>query len=154
MNNCPDCNKKLALLHDDPRKSICVACGKMFPTETSRSKYRNTRTEYNGMKFDSKLEADFCKRLDLLKEGPLKESFKYYLRQVPFHLPGGIIYRVDFMEVYAYGKLEIIRYTDVKGFETKEFKMKKKQVKALYGVTINIVTKKDLYITIKKDSKC
>ena len=62
----------------------------------------------------------------------------FYLRQVPFHLPGNVTYRVDFQEFWSDGT---VVFTDVKGFETKDFIMKKKQVEDLYPLTLNIVTK-------------
>jgi hypothetical protein len=60
--------------------------------------------------------------------------------QVPFHLPGGVKYVCDFMVLYKDG---LIDFVDVKGFETAEFKMKKKLVESLYGVEITVIKKGD-----------
>jgi hypothetical protein len=95
-----------------------------------RGKYRAKKTEYNGVLFDSKKEAAYCARLDLMKAAG---KISYYLRQVPFDLPGGVKYRVDFMEVWSDGR---VRYVDVKGVRTQVYIMKKKQVEALYPVVI------------------
>ncbi len=59
-----------------------------------------------------------------------------FLRQVPFHLPGGVRYVVDFQEFHADGTIHFI---DVKGMQTAEFKMKKKMVENLYPVEIEVL---------------
>ena len=59
----------------------------------------------------------------------------FFLRQVPFHLPGGTKYVVDFQECMAYGT---VRFVDVKGFQPKEFIRAKKQVEAMYPVQIEL----------------
>jgi len=58
---------------------------------------------------------------------------KYFLRQVPFDLVGGVKYRVDFMEVWADGS---IHWIDVKGFKTQTYRMKRRMVEASYPVRI------------------
>jgi hypothetical protein len=68
----------------------------------------------------------------------LQESgvIRYFLQQVPIRLPGSIKYVVDFQVFYPDGSVE---YIDVKGMQTQMFKLKKKQVEALYPITIKIV---------------
>jgi hypothetical protein len=101
--------------------------------KTATSKYKNDPCYYNGFRFDSKKEANYCKELDLrVKAGEVA----FYLRQVPFHLTGGVIYRVDFMEFHADGGVHCV---DVKGFATPEFKNKKKQAEALFPITIEVI---------------
>lgn len=60
----------------------------------------------------------------------------FYIRQPSFDLPGGVKYRADFMEFWIDGEVKII---DVKGVDTPQSKMKRKQVEALYPITIHIV---------------
>jgi hypothetical protein len=60
----------------------------------------------------------------------------FFLRQVPFHLPGGVTYRLDFMEFWVDGSVHCV---DAKGMKTRSFIDKKKQVEALYPVTIELV---------------
>ena len=104
-----------------------------------RSKYQNKRTEINGKKFDSKAEAArYEYNLLRIQAGELY----YQLMQCPFHLPGGITYRVDFMEVYPDGRIEFV---DVKGYVTDTFKLKKKQVESLYPVIIRCIKLKKGY---------
>ena len=95
-----------------------------------RSKYNAAPTEYKGVRFASRREAAYCAELDVLKA---VGDVAYYLRQVPIHLPGGVTYRVDYVIFYADGQ---VRYVDVKGHRTAIYKLKKKQVEALYPITI------------------
>jgi hypothetical protein len=89
----------------------------------TQTKYRNTRTEYNSVMYDSRKEADRAWELDqMLKAGIITG----YRRQVPYTLPGGIVYKADFVVIYPDGHEEI---EDVKGGEatkTAVYRMKKK----------------------------
>lgn len=122
-----------------------------------RGKYSNELTEIDGIKFHSKLEARYYVELELRRKA---KEVLYYLRQVSFPLPGGVVYRLDFLEVgyhtgftggvqmRAEGALDLrnfepmyIRYVDTKGHETREGKNKIKMVQAIYGITITLVRK-------------
>ena len=99
-----------------------------------RHKYNAVRTERHGIKFDSKMEARYYDNLLLRKQAGEVIAF---LRQVPFHLPGNTRYVVDFQEFWSDGSVHFI---DVKGMETAQFKMKKKQVEELYApIKIEVV---------------
>lgn len=106
-----------------------------FPSLLSkkRNKYSAEKTLYNGIKFDSKKEANYCKQLDLLIKA--KEVIRYEL-QVPFKciVNDKLIctYRLDF-KVYYKDKIEHI---DVKGFRNNVYIIKKKLVEALYNIEI------------------
>lgn len=111
-------------------------------------KYSAEPTTVDGIRFDSKLEARYYDELILRVKA---REILYFLRQVPFHLPGGVIYRVDFMVVSLFPwhdahrrpqrMPEVLEYFDCKGFSTQEGKNKIKQVQALYGVKIILVKK-------------
>ncbi len=74
-------------------------------TRIKPQKYGNQRTVVDGVNFPSKLEAKYYMELKLrLADGEIA----YFLRQVPFHLPGGVVYRVDFMEVYPDGTIKFM----------------------------------------------
>lgn len=122
-----------------------------------RQKYGNLPTEADGIQFQSKLEAKYFVELDLRRKAG---EVKYFLRQVPFHLPGGVIYRVDFLIVSYHtgfsGGVQlrregardlrnvepmVVEYVDCKGVDTQDSKNKIKMVQAMYGVTIQIVRK-------------
>lgn len=99
-------------------------------TRITRHKFNAAPTEYRGMRFASKKEAKYAQELDLrIKAGEVL----FYLKQVPFHLPGKVIYRVDFAEFRAD---ETVHFVDVKGYRTSEYRMKKKMVESLYPVKI------------------
>lgn len=97
------------------------------------NKYNNTWTEYNGVKYQSKKEANYAAELDLLKKaGEVKE----WKRQKRFEITkrGKHIcyYYIDFEVLTKKG----IEYIDIKGFKTNIYKLKKKLVEAQYGIKI------------------
>lgn len=98
-----------------------------------RHKYGAIRDERDGRKFASRAEARYY---DMLKLRLASGEVVMFLPQVAFPLPGGTKYVCDFMEFHADGTVHVV---DVKGMETPAFKAKKKQVEALYPVTIEVV---------------
>ena len=98
-------------------------------------KFRAVQTERDGHKFPSQLEARYY---DQLKLAERSGDLLFFLRQVPFHFPGGGKYVVDYQEFWSDGS---VVHTDVKGMETPEFKFKKKLVESIYPIKINIVKK-------------
>lgn len=93
-------------------------------------KFHAQPTELDGIKFASKKEARYFGGLQLARKSG---DLLFFLRQVPFHLPGGVRYVCDFAEFWKSGE---VRFVDVKGFRTAQFKSKKKMVEALYPITI------------------
>jgi len=98
-----------------------------------KQKYYAQPTIVDDIRFPSKLEARYYSKLKLLQKAG---EIKYFLMQIPFRLPGKVTYRCDFMIV---NNDNSIRYVDTKGVETPVFKIKKRQVEALYPVVIEIV---------------
>jgi len=97
-----------------------------------RHKYGAKPTTTDGIRFDSKKEARYYGELKLrVRAGEVV----FFLRQVPFHLPGGVTYRVDFQEFWADGTVHFI---DVKGMKLDKFIMTKKIVESLYPVEIEL----------------
>lgn len=94
------------------------------------SKYRNVVTWQGSERFDSKKEALFHAQLIMRWEA--RQLFFRPLRQVPFRLPGGVRYVVDFL----YQDRDGLHFVDVKGFRTRSYINKRKQVEDLYRVTI------------------
>jgi hypothetical protein len=103
-----------------------------------RHKYNAKKTEYNGVMFDSKKEANRAMELDLLIRGKVVEKVEY---QPVFDC---IIedkkickYKADFKVFYLDGHIE---YEDVKGCKKcsaySMFRLKKKLVEALFNVKI------------------
>lgn len=99
----------------------------------ARSKYGAVPTVVDDKRFDSKLEARRYEALTLLwKAGEIL----WFLRQVPFDLPGGRKYRADFLIVWMDGRTTV---EDCKGFDTEMSKLKRAQVEELYGIKIELV---------------
>jgi hypothetical protein len=96
----------------------------------TRHKFNAKPTTVDGMRFDSKAEARYY---ELLKTLQLAGEVVFFLRQVPFHLPGGVKYVCDFLVFLSDGTAEFI---DVKGVRTQTYAIKKKQVEALYPIEI------------------
>ncbi len=105
----------------------------MMPVRILRHKFGAVRTVKDGISFPSKAEARFYDELVMRQRGG---DVLFFLRQVPFHLPGGVRYVVDFQVFHSDGR---VRFIDVKGLETPEFITKKKLVEALYPVEIEVV---------------
>lgn len=94
------------------------------------AKYGNSKTEYNGVTYDSKREAEYARDLDILQSSGVIKTWE---RQPVFPLQPRFIknkkvfrpirYIADFKVTYPDGRIEII---DIKGFETPQFKIKEK----------------------------
>jgi hypothetical protein len=100
-----------------------------------RHKFGAIRTEVDNIKFASKLEASYYHQLKLRQAAG---EVLFFLMQVPFRLPGGVKYVVDFCVFLSSGDVEFI---DTKGMDTPTSILKRKQVEALYPVEIKIVKK-------------
>lgn len=100
--------------------------------ERRRSKYGAVVTYVDGIRFDSKREANYYKQLKLRVAAG---EVSYFLRQVPLHLPGGTKLVVDFVEHWTDGS---VHYIDVKGRQTPTFKVKKREVEHHYPVEIKL----------------
>ena len=82
------------------------------------------------IKFPSKKEArEYDKCLLEQQTGELL----FFLRQVPFHLPGNVTYRLDFMKFWSDGTVTMV---DAKGVRTPAYIKVLKQVQGLYPVEI------------------
>lgn len=101
--------------------------------KVKRTKFNAKPKEVDGIRFDSKKEADYYLKLKYAKKAG---DVVMFLRQVPFDLPGGVKYRLDFQEFWADGT---VRFVDVKGYATEVYKLKKAQVEALYPIQIEEV---------------
>ena len=89
-------------------------------------KYHAKPTEVDGIKFGSRAEARYYSELKLRQRAG---EVVGWLMQVPLRLTGGVIYRMDFLVFLTNGTCEGV---EVKGFETPEWKIKKRMVAELY----------------------
>ncbi len=99
--------------------------------ERNGHKYNAKATVIDGFRFDSKKEAARYSRNKILISNALThaDGMIMQLRQTPFHLSDGVIYRLDFMEFYTDGR---ILFVDVKGRDTPMSRLKRGQVECLY----------------------
>ena len=86
----------------------------------SKHKFHAKPTELDGIKFPSKKEAKYYSELLLRQKAG---EVVFFLRQIPFFLPGNVKYVCDFMEFNSDGTVHFI---DTKGFKTSMYKTKKK----------------------------
>jgi len=100
----------------------------------------------NGIRFQSKLEAlRYRYWRNLWQVG----AIAWFTRQVPFLLPGGIIWRADFLVVNLHapgtrdGFADAVIVEDVKGWLTEVSRNKIKQVEEIYGFHVHIIKKGD-----------
>lgn len=98
-----------------------------------RHKFNAKICESDGIKFSSKRERDYYHQL---KHQQKSGDVVFFLRQIPISLPGNSKYVCDFEVFYSDGTVAFI---DVKGVETENFRLKKRQVEDLYPIEIEIV---------------
>jgi hypothetical protein len=99
-----------------------------------RRKYGNVPTEYKGRNYSSKREAGRAKDLDFeVTAGTVVVWFA----QVPFKLALGVTYIADFVVIMPDWS---VRVEEVKGFETREWKLKRKLFESKYGHEIKVLT--------------
>ena len=101
-------------------------------------KYGASPKHRDGFRFDSQLEARYYDHLKFLRDEA--GEILMFLRQVPFHLDGGTILRIDFVVFWQDGS---VTFEDTKGHVTNTFKVKRREVEAKYPVTLKIVKKSD-----------
>lgn len=91
--------------------------------DRKKGKYNNTRTTYNGRKYDSKLEARFAEELDWRKEsGEIKEIIPQYKIELRGLLGDRVAnYKVDFKVINADNS---VTYFEVKGAKTMLWSLK------------------------------
>lgn len=104
------------------------------PVKKKRSKFGNIRCQSaDGKNFASRLERDYYEQLLLRwKAGDVL----WFIRQPRFDLEGGVVYVADFLVVTSAGNVDVI---DTKGHLLRECANKLKQVKARYGIDVQIV---------------
>lgn len=115
--------------YEDLKRRITTAPAAPAAPPPGTNKYRNVICEADGIKFRSKKER--ARYLELCALQSVGEC--WFLRQVPFYLPGNTKYVLDFLVFWKDGRQT---YEDSKGTRTTMFIMKKKQVEALYPIRI------------------
>ena len=99
------------------------------PPTPGRSKYNAVICEADNIKFRSKKERKRYLELRALQHA----GECWFLRQVPFYLPGNVRYVLDFLVFWKDGRQT---FEDTKGCKTAMYVAKKKMVEALFPVRI------------------
>lgn len=110
-----------------------------FKATPKRSKYGNVKVTVDNIRFDSKREAAYYGELKMREKAGEVTGVEL---QRPFKLlgPKGELmatYKADF--AFWDNREDRFRVIDVKGVETKEFRLKKKMMRALLGIEIEVV---------------
>jgi hypothetical protein len=125
---------------------------------TGRARVKGAKTTVvNGWKFQSRLEAD--RYVHWLNMWQLR-AIAWFTRQVPFYLPGGIIYRADFVVVKNLDSAvsprcmanvmgvpmprDLVIVEDCKGHLTDVSRNKIKQVEDIYRIKVEIITRENM----------
>jgi hypothetical protein len=133
--------KDLSKFEKHSGRTVAPGLGKskLVPRRTPKpSKYSNVRVTVDGIKFHSKLEAKRYGELKILKA---TNHIEWFLMQVPISCGGGVTYLVDFMIKWRTSLLVEPRITfeDCKGVDTRASSNKRKQVKAIWGIDVELV---------------
>ena len=110
---------------------------------TKRGRHGERTTIVDGIKFRSKLEADRYRELKLLK---LAGKVKWFLRQVPFDVSVGVVYRLDFLVCWNLSGTpdEVLGYEETKGHLTDKARIKIGVVQERYAIKITILRRADV----------
>lgn len=108
------------------------------------NKFNNKKVIVNGLKFDSKMESEFYEYLLELKKQGLIEDFTLqpeFVLQEGFKKRGisflPIKYKADFQVFLPDGTDYVV---DIKGFETADFKIKKKMFEKRFPQELKLIT--------------
>lgn len=136
---CPRCKWRGKRTINEYGLSVwCPKCHHkpLMPTLAKQSKYKNVKTEVDGVVYDSAREAKRHGELQLMERVGQISNLR---RQVSYELKvGGVLvakYIAD--HVYDEGGAEVVE--DSKGIRTRDYAIKRKLMKALYGIAIREV---------------
>jgi hypothetical protein len=118
---------------------LTIPCSDYLPDIDSwpmgyKHKYGAQKCEADGIKFPSKLERNCYQALKRLQNDG---KVLFFLRQIPFDLPGNLIHRIDFQVFLP----DDVLFIESKGRDLPIGKMKRLQVEDLYKVKVHIATK-------------
>lgn len=119
---------------NDPEDERCAFCREPRPTKSdkkdpSNARIKSSRTDYNGMWFQSKLEANYAMQLDFrIKAGEVKEWKRQHKIEIIVNDIKICNYFIDFVVTLANGS---VQYVEVKGMEQEVWRLKWKLCMAL-----------------------
>lgn len=120
---------------DPDTAAKCYDLAGVSKPKAKRPKYGNKKTTVDGITFDSKREAERWLVLKAMERDGLIRDLKRQVT-VPLVVNGVLVCR--FVADFEYWDVaaERIIHDDSKGFRTKEYRIKAKLYRALYGVPI------------------
>lgn len=104
-----------------------------------KRKYRNEPVVVDGRRYASKLEAAYCENLILLEKAGKIGGLELQKRFQILGPKGELICVYVADAAYWDHTEDRFRVIDVKGVETKEFKLKRKMMRALLGIEVEVV---------------
>ena len=109
------------------------------------SKYRSKRCRVDGLNFASQLEADRYRELKALQASG---DVAWFIRQVPFDVAPGVVYRADFLVVWRPVMAPVqwcrVSIEDCKGMMTPNSRTKIAVVEQRYGIKIRLLTRAEV----------
>lgn len=122
---------------NDPEDERCAFCRELKPVKKTsntgkdpdNARIKSTRTDYNGMWFQSKLEANYAKQLDWkIKAGEVKEWKRQHKIEIKVNGVKICNYFIDFVVTLPDGSQQ---YIEVKGMEQEVWRLKWKLCMAM-----------------------
>ncbi len=147
VNNVDDLRKALPnaeIIDTTPSKSEFPDPIPASKLKSKKSKYSAVRTTVDGIEFASRKEAAQYSKLKMMEQNGLIRGLelqpKFPLLIRPFDQTEPPVQVGNYIADFAYtdGKTGLV-VIDVKGFKTPVYRLKKKIVEALYGITITEV---------------
>lgn len=102
----------------------------------ARAKYRNKKTVVDGIKFDSQREATRYSVLKIMQSAGVISGLRL---QVPFVIMVNGVKVCKYVADFVYIEKANQVVEDVKGMKTPTYNLKKKLMKAVYGIEIQEV---------------
>lgn len=104
-----------------------------------QSKYRNKPVVIDGRRYASKREAAYCENLILLEKAGKIGGLEFQKRFPLLGPKGEVICTYVADAVFWDHEQDRFRVIDVKGVETDVFKLKRKMMRALKGIDVEVV---------------
>lgn len=133
-------------MSEEQVRALCAKTGQKLPalkrnaihepereTARRRNKYGNIKTEVDGELADSKHEAECYKAFQLQVKGGL---YRAVLFQVPFLLPGGVVYKADFVTLNNDGTYTVFDAKSDATRKDKAYRIKNRQMKNCLNIEI------------------
>jgi Protein of unknown function (DUF1064) len=142
-DRCGACHRPLPSggLQHCPKGGHCAAAAPLATTVSTQPRIKNRTVVRDGRAFDSGLEADHHRDLELEEKSGMITDLR---RQVSFPLVWNEVLICSYVADHVYFRSGKRVVEDSKGVRTEMFKLKKKMMKAAYGIDVIEVTKESV----------